>query len=29
VLWPDFSSLDYYQALADFAGRKRKFGGLN
>jgi len=29
VLWPDFSSLDYYQALADFAGRKRKFGGIS
>jgi len=28
VLWPDFSSRDYHQALADFVSRKRKFGGL-
>ncbi len=27
--WPDFSEADLHDAIADFAGRKRKFGGLN
>jgi undecaprenyl diphosphate synthase len=28
VLWPDFSDHDFHCALADFAARKRRFGGL-
>ena len=27
--WPDFCESDLHEAIADFAGRKRKFGGLN
>jgi undecaprenyl diphosphate synthase len=27
--WPDFCESDLHDAIADFAGRKRKFGGLN
>ncbi|MEX0584708.1 MAG: polyprenyl diphosphate synthase [Natronospirillum sp.] len=27
VLWPDFTERDLYQALVDFAGRQRRFGG--
>jgi len=26
--WPDFREEDLHQAIRDFAGRKRKFGGL-
>jgi undecaprenyl diphosphate synthase len=26
-LWPDFSRADFEQALAEFAGRQRRFGG--
>ena len=29
VLWPDFSKEDLYRAMADFARRQRRFGGLN
>jgi len=28
VLWPDFSREDFLQALRDYAGRERRFGGL-
>jgi undecaprenyl diphosphate synthase len=28
TLWPDFRAGDLHAALADFAGRRRKFGGL-
>lgn len=28
VLWPDFSKLEYFQAITDFQRRKRKYGGL-
>lgn len=28
VFWPDFGKEEYEKALADFAGRKRRFGGL-
>ena len=28
VLWPDFAEMHLDQALADFSGRKRTFGGL-
>ncbi len=28
TLWPDFSRLDLEQALKDFAGRDRRFGGV-
>lgn len=27
-LWPDFTALDLEQAVADFRGRERRFGGL-
>jgi undecaprenyl diphosphate synthase len=27
--WPDFDKDEFYQALADFARRDRRFGGLN
>jgi undecaprenyl pyrophosphate synthase len=26
-LWPDFSSTDLEQALAEFGSRRRRFGG--
>ncbi|MFO0873738.1 MAG: polyprenyl diphosphate synthase [Phycisphaerales bacterium] len=29
VLWPDFSVTDLHLALSDFAGRRRRFGGLD
>ncbi len=29
VLWPDFSVADFHTALRDFAGRRRRFGGLD
>jgi len=29
VLWPDFSVADFHAALRDFAGRRRRFGGLD
>ncbi len=29
VLWPDFSKADLYAAVRDFAGRRRRFGGLD
>ncbi len=29
VLWPDFTEADFHQALRAFAGRHRRFGGLN
>ncbi|MGH9465956.1 MAG: isoprenyl transferase [Terriglobales bacterium] len=29
VLWPDFCSTDLLQALVDFQGRERRFGGLS
>ena len=28
-LWPDFSKEDFIQAIADYQGRKRRFGGLD
>ncbi|NLP48854.1 MAG: di-trans,poly-cis-decaprenylcistransferase, partial [Clostridiales bacterium] len=28
VLWPDFTTDDFDQALLDYAGRKRRFGGV-
>ena len=28
VLWPDFGAADLDRALADYAGRERRFGGL-
>jgi undecaprenyl diphosphate synthase len=28
VLWPDFQKEDLYRAMADYAGRDRRFGGL-
>jgi len=27
-LWPDFGKTDFFEALQDFAGRKRRFGGV-
>jgi len=27
--WPEFAEADLHQAIRDFAGRNRKFGGLN
>jgi undecaprenyl diphosphate synthase len=27
--WPEFETVDFDQALVDFAGRDRRFGGLN
>ena len=29
VLWPDFTEADLHQALRAFAGRHRRFGGLD
>lgn len=29
VLWPDFSRADLHAAIRDFAGRRRRFGGLD
>ena len=29
VLWPDFGVRNLHLALADFAGRRRRFGGLD
>ena len=29
VLWPDFSPSDLHAAIRDFAGRRRRFGGLD
>jgi undecaprenyl diphosphate synthase len=26
--WPDFGARDLYEAIADFQGRKRRFGGV-
>ena len=26
--WPDFSIADFHQALAEYAGRQRRYGGL-
>ena len=28
VLWPDFTTRDLLLAVADFAGRERRFGGV-
>lgn len=28
VLWPDFREADFHRAIADFAGRSRRFGGV-
>ena len=28
VLWPDFRKVDLYQALLDYQGRRRRFGGV-
>lgn len=28
TLWPDFAHDDFYNAIRDFAGRERRFGGL-
>jgi undecaprenyl diphosphate synthase len=28
VLWPDFTTVDLLRAIADFAGRERRFGGV-
>ena len=28
VLWPDFSEVDFHRAIADFASRERRFGGV-
>ena len=28
TLWPDFAAADLYRAVADFQGRKRRFGGV-
>jgi undecaprenyl diphosphate synthase len=28
VLWPDFTDADFHQAIAAFAGRERRFGGV-
>lgn len=28
VLWPDFGEADLYRAVRDYAGRRRRFGGL-
>jgi undecaprenyl diphosphate synthase len=28
VLWPDFGVADLHAAIRDFAGRSRRFGGL-
>jgi undecaprenyl diphosphate synthase len=28
TLWPDFGPIDLYRAVADFQGRKRRFGGV-
>ena len=28
VMWPDFKKVDLLQALIDFQGRERRFGGL-
>jgi len=28
VLWPDFGKKEFAQALADYAGRDRRFGGI-
>ena len=28
VLWPDFGKEEFAQALADYAGRDRRFGGI-
>ena len=29
LCWPEFQTADLHQAIRDFAGRKRRFGGLN
>lgn len=29
LCWPEFQIADLHQAIRDFAGRKRRFGGLN
>jgi undecaprenyl diphosphate synthase len=29
VLWPDFRKMHLYQALVDYHGRQRRFGGVN
>jgi undecaprenyl diphosphate synthase len=28
TLWPDFSAVDLYRAVADYQGRTRRFGGI-
>jgi undecaprenyl diphosphate synthase len=28
ILWPDFSELDFYEAILDFQGRERRFGSV-
>jgi undecaprenyl diphosphate synthase len=28
TLWPDFSAVDLYRAVADYQGRVRRFGGI-
>jgi undecaprenyl diphosphate synthase len=28
VLWPDFGVPDLHRAIRDYAGRRRRFGGL-
>ncbi|MCB5268642.1 MAG: undecaprenyl diphosphate synthase family protein, partial [Candidatus Cloacimonadaceae bacterium] len=29
TLWPDFDKMAFLNAILDFQGRKRRFGGLN
>ena len=29
VYWPDFNENEFHNALRDYAGRHRRFGGLN
>jgi undecaprenyl diphosphate synthase len=28
ILWPDFTAVDLYRAIAEFQGRTRRFGGV-
>jgi undecaprenyl diphosphate synthase len=28
LYWPDFNEEEFHKALRDYAGRKRRFGGL-
>ena len=29
VYWPDFDEAEFHKAIRDFAGRHRRFGGLD